>query len=96
VGVISLDATNQSGPRSQLMMRVDRPDTALHVQFVYGPAGQPRSVRVDGDSLVVVWAVRQGVRDYRFVLRPTHGDSVAGTWEGREGRGMLSGRHVAM
>lgn len=94
LGEIYVLASNQPGGRGQMMMRLARPRTEIEVHMLYGPGGSARSVRVDGDSLVIVWAGRQGVQDYRFVLRPTHGDSVGGTWEGQEGRGTLRGRHA--
>ncbi len=95
LGEIFVIASSQTITRSQMMMRVDRPRTALEVRMLYGPAGQVRSTRVDGDSLVIVWAGRAGTPDYRFVIRPTRGDSVVGTWEGPGGHGTLRGRHAA-
>jgi len=94
LGEIYVFASNQPGGRSQMMIHLDRPRTALEVRMRYGPSGHARSTLVDGDSLVIVWAVGEGTADYRFVLRPTRGDSVGGTWEGPEGRGTLRGRHV--
>ncbi|GJG87048.1 hypothetical protein tb265_22290 [Gemmatimonadetes bacterium T265] len=94
LGEIYVFASNQSSGRNQMMMRLDRPRKDLEVSMLYGPAGQARSTLADGDSLVIVWAGREGRPDYRFVLRPTRGDSVGGTWEGPEGRGTLRGRHA--
>lgn len=99
LGEIYVFASNQPPGRGQMMLRVDRPDrpaAPLEVRMMYGPGGTPQSAVVDGDSLVVVWGGRAGVTDYRFVLRRTRGDSVAGTWAGPEGRGTLQGRYAPM